>query len=169
MNVPSRKSLSDLGMYFPCAVRQIHHKIPPKSWLNLWPKQGRLWTKKNKECCFFVQRLKLQPTAIAYQQYTLWGCRMKNRIRHSLHWINTPLVKYISQEKFQGPRILASSCTEKSTEIISGDICSSWLAAPFLWPASSMTKGCKWVAWAGSPDSSHPCCCIIAPPPSSHP
>ena len=32
-----------------------------------------------------------------------------------------------------------------------------------------MTKGCKWVAWAGSPDSSHTCCCIIAPPPQLTP
>ena len=32
-----------------------------------------------------------------------------------------------------------------------------------------MTKGSKWVAWAGSPDSSHTCCCIIAPPPQLTP
>lgn len=37
------KSSSDLGMRIPSPIGLIGHEVPPKPWLNLWPRRGAVY------------------------------------------------------------------------------------------------------------------------------
>ena len=129
------RTLPDLGMSLPSAVGQIGHKMPPKSWLDLWPKQGRLWTKNNKEYSSQTSytRVELQLTAVAYQQYTLQGMQYEKH-DEALCALDKRTPRYLNtylRKSFSDPRFLHLPIHRKALKSLTWDSCSLWLAVIF--------------------------------------